>query len=67
VQQAATCSRFRQASKKEATPAAFLGSPTGTLTTPAGTVGDPNGIVLMPDGSESYAGASDAVLLRIAP
>lgn len=59
--------RFRQASKKEVTPAAFLGNPTGTVTTPAGTVGDPNGIVLIPEGRESYAGASDAVLLRIAP
>ena len=59
--------RFRVASKRTGTPASVLEVPTGTVTTPTDTLGDPNGTVLTANGSETYAGAEDAFLLRIAP
>src|SRR6185436_5343917 len=37
----------------------------GTITTPAAVVGDPAAVVAVPPGTESFAGVSDAFLLRI--
>jgi hypothetical protein len=59
--------KSRQASKKTATPISFVDIPSVTVTTPAGSIGDPNGILLIPDGSQSFAGGSDAALLKIVP
>jgi Domain of unknown function (DUF5122) beta-propeller len=58
---------FIKGSKSVKTPAAFLVTPAGTVATPAAVVGTANGIVGVPNGSLTYAGESDAALLRIQP
>jgi uncharacterized delta-60 repeat protein len=42
-------------------------TPTGTVTEPRATVGIPNGIVRRVKGSETFAGATDAFLVKIVP
>ncbi len=48
-------------------PRSILSTPSGTVTQPAGVLGNPNGTVLTPDGSLTFAGATDAALLKIIP
>jgi outer membrane protein assembly factor BamB len=53
---------------KNAKPAdAFLAAFAGTVTEPAGVVGVTAAVVAIPAGSETFAGSSDAFLLRIQP
>jgi len=47
--------------------AGFLIAPGGTVTTPAELVRIPLGIVTVPDGSTTFGGATDAMLLRVQP
>lgn len=48
-------------------PDGFLIEPSGTVTAAAGAVGIPLGITTTPDGSTTFGGAIDAVLLRLQP
>jgi hypothetical protein len=48
-------------------PASVVFTPVGTTTSPAGTVGTPAGIAIARNGSKTFAGATDAVLLRFRP
>jgi len=50
-----------------ASPYAFLAAFAGTVTEPAGVVGVTAAVVAIPAGSETFAGSSDAFLLRIQP
>ena len=50
-----------------ASPYAFLVAVAGTVTVPAGVVGETAAVVGTPAGSETFAGSSDAFLLRIQP
>ena len=43
----------------------FLNVIAGSVTTPAGAVNDPAAIVMIPAGSETFAGDSDAFLVRV--
>jgi hypothetical protein len=45
----------------------FLATIVGTVTEPAGAVGNSAAVVNIPAGSESFAGVSDAFLLRVQP
>ena len=58
---------FTKGNKNIKAPDAFLLIPAGTVATPAAVVGAANGIVGVPNGSLTYAGATDAALLRIQP
>lgn len=59
--------RFRKVPNKLMAPNAFLLNVAGTVTVPGGTVGFPNGVVTNPNGSLTFAGATDAFLLRLQP
>ena len=52
---------------KAANADAFLAAFAGTVTEPAGAVGVSAAMVTIPAGSETFAGSSDAFLLRIQP
>jgi len=56
---------FTRGSKNAKAPATFLAAIAGTVTTPAGAIADPTAIVNIPVGSTSFAGASDAFVLRV--
>ena len=58
---------FARAVTATRTPEAFLGTPTATVTVPDATVGFPTGTVTMPNGSLTFAGANDAMLLKLRP
>ena len=58
---------FARAPKMTKAPSSVLSTPAGTVTQPAATLGNPNGIVLVPHGRLTFAGASDAALLKIIP
>jgi hypothetical protein len=45
----------------------FLAAIDGTVTTPAGSLGTPAAVVNTPAGSETFAGVSDAFLIRVQP
>jgi hypothetical protein len=49
------------------TPNGFLISPAGTVTMPEGPIGIPLGIVTSPNGSSTFAGTTDAMLIRMQP
>ena len=59
--------RFRKIPNKTVAPNAFLVTPVGTVTVPGGLVGTPAGMVTNPNGSLTFAGATDAFVLRIQP
>lgn len=59
--------RFRHVRHRTRVPNSFLVTPTGTVTVPPGIVGVPSGVVTNPNGSLSFAGATDAVFLRLQP
>jgi uncharacterized delta-60 repeat protein len=58
---------FDRAHARTRTPDAFLGTPTGTVGFPAAALPDPSGVVTAPLGSETFAGATDAFLLKVIP
>jgi hypothetical protein len=58
---------FARAVTATRTPDALLGTPAATVTVPGATVGFPTGTVTMPNGSLTFAGANDAVLLKLRP
>jgi hypothetical protein len=58
---------FSRGSKNAKAASTFLATIAGTITTPAGVLGDSAAVVQAPVGSETFAGASDAFLLRIQP
>lgn len=58
---------FDKAPTRTKTPDAFLGTPTGTVTTPAASQIPQAGTVLTPDGSQTFAGSTDAFLLKLLP
>jgi uncharacterized delta-60 repeat protein len=58
---------FSRGSKNAKAASTFLATIAGTITTPAGVLGDSAAVALIPVGSETFAGASDAFLLRIQP
>jgi hypothetical protein len=56
---------FARGSKNAKAATTFLAAIVGTVTVPAGAVGDPAAVVNTPIGSETFAGVSDAFLLRV--
>ena len=56
---------FSRGSKNAKAVGTFLAAIVGTVTEPAGVVGDPAAVVNTPVGSETFAGVSDAFLLRV--
>ena len=58
---------FDRAPTRAKTPDAFLGTPTGTVGFPTAALPDPSGVVTDPLGSENFAGATDAFLLKVLP
>jgi hypothetical protein len=58
---------FGRGSKNAKSADAFLATFAGTVTEPAGVVGVTAAVVAIPAGSETFAGSSDAFLLRIQP
>lgn len=58
---------FDRAPTRAKTPDAFLGTPAGAVSFPLAALPDPSGVVTNPAGSETYAGATDAFLLKILP
>ncbi len=58
---------FGRASKNAKAADAFLAEVEGAVTEPAGVVGETAAVVATPEGSETFAGSSDAFLLRIQP
>ena len=58
---------FGRGSKNAKAANAFLVAVEGTVTEPAGVVGVTAAVVAIPAGSETFAGSSDAFLLRIQP
>jgi hypothetical protein len=58
---------FSRGSKNAKSADAFLAAFPGTVTEPAGVVGVTAAVVATPPGSETFAGSSDAFLLRIQP
>jgi len=58
---------FSRGSKNAKAASTFLATIAGTITTPAGVTGIPAAVVQTPVGSETFAGVSDAFLLRIQP
>lgn len=59
--------RFRRGQHRTTTPNSFLLTATGTVTVPAGLVATPAGVVTSPNGSLTFAGATDAAMLRLQP
>ena len=58
---------FGQASKSSNIPNASVNIPVGTITEPLAPVGVPTGTVQTPNGSQTFAGVLDAMLLKIVP
>jgi hypothetical protein len=58
---------FTRGSKTSKDASTFLATIAGTITDPAGVVGNSAAVVSVPPGSESFAGVSDAFLLRVQP
>ena len=58
---------FARGSKNAKAADAFLVTFAGTVTEPAGVVGVRAAVVAIPLGSETFAGSSDAFLLRLQP
>ena len=58
---------FSRGSKNAKAASTFLNTIAGTITNPGGVVGDSAAVVQIPAGSETFAGASDAFLLRLQP
>ena len=58
---------FSRGSKNAKAARTFLNTIAGTVTEPAGVLGNPAAVVNTPAGSESFAGVSDAFLLRVRP
>ena len=58
---------FSRGSKNTKAARTFLATIAGTVTEPAGVLGNPAAVVNTPAGSETFAGASDAFLLRVRP
>ena len=58
---------FGRGSKNAKAASTFLATIAGTVTQPAGVVGVPAAVVNTPAGSETFAGVSDAFLLRVQP
>ena len=56
---------FGRGSKNAKAASTFLAPIDGTITTPAGATGIPAAVVQTPAGSETFAGVSDAFLLRV--
>lgn len=56
---------FDRGSKNARAADTFLNTIVGTVTEPAGVVGTPAAVVNMPVGSETFAGVSDAFLIRV--
>lgn len=56
---------FSRGSKNAKAASTFLATIVGTVTEPAGTLGNPSAVVNIPAGSETFAGGSDAFLLRL--
>jgi hypothetical protein len=56
---------FSRGSKNAKAASTFLATIAGTVTVPAGVVGNPAAIVNIPVGSQTFAGVSDAFLLRV--
>ena len=52
-------------SKNAKAASTFLNTIVGTVTEPAGVVGNPAAVVNVPNGSQTFAGVSDAFLLRV--
>ena len=52
-------------SKNAKAASTFLNTIVGTVTQPAGVVGNPAAVVNVPNGSQTFAGVSDAFLLRV--
>jgi hypothetical protein len=58
---------FTRGSKTSKAASTFLATIAGTITEPAGVVGNSAAVVHIPAGSETFAGVSDAFLLRVQP
>jgi hypothetical protein len=58
---------FSRGSKSAKAAITFLATIAGTITEPAGVLGNSAAVVNTPAGSESFAGVSDAFLLRVRP
>ena len=56
---------LRRGSKNAKAARTFINAIAGTVTTPPGAVNDPAAIVMVPAGSETFAGDSDAFLIRV--
>ena len=56
---------FSRGSKNAKAARTFINTIAGTITTPAGAVNDPAAIVTIPAGSETFAGDTDAFLIRV--
>jgi hypothetical protein len=56
---------FSRGSKNAKAASTFLATIVGTVTAPTVRVGNPSAVVNIPVGSETFAGASDAFLLRV--
>ena len=56
---------FSRGSKNAKAARTFINTIAGTITTPAGVVSDPAAIVMIPAGSETFAGDTDAFLIRV--
>ena len=56
--------RTKQTTKR---PDGFPGVPAAAVADAGGVVGDAAGIVLTPPGSETFAGTTDALLLKVVP
>ena len=58
---------FDRGPTRAKTPDAFLGTPVGTVGFPAGALPDPSAVLTDPVGSETFAGATEAFLLKVLP
>ena len=56
---------FGRGSKTAKAARTFINTIAGTITTPAGAVADPVAVVMIPAGSETFAGETDAFLIRV--
>ena len=56
---------FSRGSKNAKAARTFINVIAGTVTTPAGVVNDPVAVVMIPAGSETFAGDTDAFLIRV--
>ena len=56
---------FGRGSKNAKAARTFINTIAGTITAPAGAVADPVAVVMIPAGSETFAGDTDAFLIRV--